>query len=340
MNFGSTTDGTSTGAPAPATPKRFENLSWRNWTPLVAVLLLATAALVTALPTIISERARPLWPWPKTGFALIAAYSLLILLSAGFLARQQRRIFMIHRWGREEVEKRSRRNMSRLCALLNVSTIMERQTDLQGVFDCITKMCVETFDCEQASLMLLDKSAGKLEVRSAFGHPDPTALLGRKRAIGEGVAGWVAAHRRPLLLGSRPDENCPPDLHLASPEITAAMVVPIILRDELVGVINVSARKPAARFVEEDLHALEVFASNAGTCIRHTEQAAWMRQVIRHSNPRTPGTLATPESPCARRGERFLFSPGGEFPSVDMTTTNAASDEGRCRPTICRLQCG
>ena len=301
MNFGSTTDGASTGAPAPATPMRFENPSWRNWTPLVAVLLFATAALVTVLPRLVGERTGAPWPWSKTEFAPLAAYSLLILISAGFLARQQHRIFMTHRQSREEIEERSRRNMSRLCALLNVSTIMERQTDLQGVFDCITRVCVEAFDCEQASLMLLDKSAGKLEVRSAFGHSDPAALLGHRRAIGEGVAGWVAAHRRPLLLGSEPDENCPPDLHLASPEVTAAMIVPIILRDELVGVINVSARKPAARFVEEDLHALEVFASNAGTCIRHTEQAVWMRQVIRNSNPRTPGTLAITESTLARR---------------------------------------
>ena len=301
MNFGSSTDGSSTRASAPATPMRFENLSWQNWTPLLAVLLIAAAALTTALPPLVGGRAGSPGPWSKTGFALLAVYPFLILLAAGFLARQQRRIVKIHRRDREEIEKRSRKSLSRLCALLNVSTIMERQIDLQGVLDCITRMCVETFDCEQASLMLLDKSVGKLEIRSAFGHSDPAALLGRRRAIGEGVAGWVAAHRRPLLLGSEPDENCPPELHLASPEITAAMVVPIILRDELVGVINVSARKPAARFVEEDLHALEVFASNAGTCIRHTEQAAWMRQVISNSGAKAARIASNAEVPNARQ---------------------------------------
>ena len=31
---------------------------------------------------------------------------------------------------------------------------------------------------------------------------------------------------------------------------------------------------------EEDLRALEVFAENAGTCIRQAERAEWMRQTI------------------------------------------------------------
>jgi transcriptional regulator with GAF, ATPase, and Fis domain len=268
---------------------------------LMVVLVITTVGLVTALPPLISDRGRPLWPWPKTEFALLFAYSLLILAFAVFLTYQQRRILAIHRQNEAERENRSRRSVSRLYALLNVSSIMGNETELQGVFDCITRMCVETFGCQQASLMLFDRSTRQLEVRSAFGHTDPAEILGRRRAIGEGVAGWVAEHRRPLLLGKVPDENCPPELQLNSPEISAAMVVPIILRNELVGVINVSARDSATRFENEDLHALQVFASNAGTCIRHTEQAAWMRQVIRAADAKTPAKTPGHEAPRASK---------------------------------------
>lgn len=257
-------------------------LSWKNWILVLATLALTTIGLATALPPLIGDRAKTVWPWAGAEFALLAAYSIIILAFGGFLIWQQKRILAICRRTRET----SRRHLSRLYALLNVGQIMGAETDIQEVFDCITKVCVETFDCDQASLMLLDKNAGVLEVRSAFGHEDTSLVIGRRRAIGEGVSGWVAQHRRPLILGKEPDENCPPEIHLTYPEISAAMVVPIILRDELVGVINVSARKEAARFDEEDLHALHVFASNAGTCIRHTEHAAWMRQVIQNHNSR------------------------------------------------------
>ncbi len=58
------------------------------------------------------------------------------------------------------------------------------------------------------------------------------------------------------------------------------MVVPIVLRDELVGVLNVSSQSEEVDYDEEDVRALEVFAENVGTCIRHTQQADWMRQTI------------------------------------------------------------
>jgi signal transduction protein with GAF and PtsI domain len=60
------------------------------------------------------------------------------------------------------------------------------------------------------------------------------------------------------------------------------MVVPIILRDELVGVLNVSTRSRKTIYDENDLKTLQVFAENVGACIRHTEQASWMRQTIRN----------------------------------------------------------
>ncbi len=254
-----------------------DRVSWKSWTVFLFALSITTLGLVTAVPPLVDGDAKAVWPWPKAEHTLLVVCSLIILAFAAVLTYQRRRILTIHSRHRDY----SRRHLSRLYALLNVGQIMGAETGLQEVFDCITKMCVETFDCEQASLMLLDKATDSLEVRSAYGHVDTALVIGRRRAIGEGVAGWVAQHRRPLLLGKEPDENCPPEVHLASPEISAAMVVPITLRNELVGVINVSARSAAARFDEEDLHALEVFASNAGTCIRHTEHAAWMRQVIR-----------------------------------------------------------
>jgi transcriptional regulator with GAF, ATPase, and Fis domain len=273
-------------APAGKPAGRFESLSWQNWSLLLIVVFITTVGLATALPPLLNDRVNTLWPWPKTALILLVTYSALILVFVAFLTYQQRRIFTLHRRAQEEIRERSRRNSSRLCALLNVSRIMGDETELQGVFDGITRTCIETFDCEQASLMLYDKFADTLEVRSAFGHSQPSKVLGRRRAIGEGIAGWVAKNRRPLLLGRAPDENCPPGLQLASPEISSAMVVPIIVRDELVGVINVSARSSATRFEEEDLRALEVFASNAGTCVRHTEHVLWMRQVMLNTDPK------------------------------------------------------
>ncbi len=58
------------------------------------------------------------------------------------------------------------------------------------------------------------------------------------------------------------------------------MVVPILLRDELVGILNVRSRAPGIRYHYEDLQALQVFAENVGTIIRHSEHVDWMRKTI------------------------------------------------------------
>ncbi len=271
--------------PALLSSTRLDRRSWRNWFLLVGVLIVTTTGLVTALPPLLSERVDFVWPWKKTELALLIAYSVVILAFAGYITFEQRRTLAVRRRLEAEVLDRSRRNTARLYALLNVSRIMGIETDPQGVFDAITKVCVETFECEQASLMLFDPNTRTLKVRSAFGHVNRDQVIGSQRGLGEGIAGWVAEHRRAIRLGPDIPLEWTPGLGPQVSFLTAAMVAPITLRDELVGVINVSARAKKVFFDEEDLQALQVFAENAGTCIRHAEQAKWMRRMIAEAGP-------------------------------------------------------
>jgi len=148
------------------------------------------------------------------------------------------------------------------------------------VFDSITKICVDAFACDQASLMLFDRESASLVVRAVSGKSVPEGILGTRQPLGKGVSGFVAQRREPLIL--RADQRTTiPGLELKNRDITAAMIVPVILRDELVGVISVSTRSPEINFEDDDLRALQVFAENVGAAVRHTEQAEWMRATIR-----------------------------------------------------------
>jgi Nif-specific regulatory protein len=138
---------------------------------------------------------------------------------------------------------------------------------------------MEAFPCDRASLMLYNDKTSKLVVRAASGG-DVSRMLGAEQTIGDGVAGWAAQHKRALILGREKEFKENPSLKLTSSSLVAAMVVPIILRDELVGVINVSSQSPTVEYRDDDLQALQVFAENAGACIRHAEQAEWMRQTM------------------------------------------------------------
>ena len=157
---------------------------------------------------------------------------------------------------------------------------MVEQNDLQMVFDSITKICVDAFSCDRVSLMLYDRDSATLVVRSVSGKTVPEGILNAQQPLGKGPSGFVAQRREPLVLRADQRTNIP-GLELRDRDVTASMIVPVILRDELVGVVNVSTRLPEINFDDDDLRALQVFAENVGAAIRHAEQTEWMRATIR-----------------------------------------------------------
>ena len=256
----------------------------RSWIFLAGISIASTLGLAAAVLPLLESRLESPWPWLHTQRVLLLAFPVTVVASIAYLADQQRRAARIQREllrTRDRATERMERNVHRLRALLNVSRIIGSETSLQGVFDSVTQVCLETFACQRVSLMLVEKDTQDLVVRSASGETDPNSIIGEREKIGEGVAGHVAATNEALVLGPDVDPSAftgtrGPDLRFA-----AAMVVPIKVRDELVGVINVSSTSPDVRYDDEDLHALQVFAENVGACIRHAEQAEWMRLLIR-----------------------------------------------------------
>lgn len=256
----------------------------RSWTLLAGLCLASTLGLAAVVLPLLEQRVDDPWPWRHTQRVLLFAFPLTVLGAVVHLGVQRRRALAMHAEllrQREREAERARRQTTRLRALLNVSHIMGSEVSLQNVFDAVTGLCREAFACEQVSLMLVDKESRDLVVRSASGHRDPSKILGTRQQVGEGIAGRVAAEGKPLLLGpATPDPLSFQSLRPQQRSLNAAMVVPIRVRDELVGVVNVASHLPETVFDDEDLQALQVFAENVGACIRHAEQAEWMRQLI------------------------------------------------------------
>jgi putative methionine-R-sulfoxide reductase with GAF domain len=259
------------------TPETLENAildhrSWHNWILLASVSIITTLGLVVSVFITLNENMTAL-SWMNTNMVLLGGLAAVVIVFVAYLTRHQMNVSQMS-------NRRLHRHTARLYALLNVSHIMVLGSDPQEVFDGITRSCVEAFECDQASLMLFDEEKKELIVRAADGHKDVSKILGRKQKLGEGIAGWAAAQKRSLILNGPGDAEKFPQLTLKSPNICAAIVAPVMLRGELVGVLNVSSRSEDVCFDDTDLRALEVFAENIGTCIRYTEQADWMRRMI------------------------------------------------------------
>jgi putative methionine-R-sulfoxide reductase with GAF domain len=261
---------------------RIHQSAYANWFLIATVVLLTLVSLVSVLPPVFSDQVATSWLFSKPQMMVIAGLTLTLILLVG-LAHQRRYLIALRRQFeaiQQSERERAQRHTARTYALLNVSRVMVEQSDLQTVFDSITKLCMDAFGCDQASLMLFDRENTSLVVRAVSGKLIPEGIVGTRQPLGKGVAGFVAQRREPLILRSDQRPNLP-GLELKNRELTASMIMPVILRDELVGVINVSTRTPEVHFEDEDLRALQVFAENVGVAIRHTEQAEWMRATIR-----------------------------------------------------------
>ncbi len=270
-------------SPAVEADRKLDRLSWRNWFMIVGVSVLTTLGLATGALTVMRDRVAQIWPWANTDVALMASLSVVMILFTVYLTIQQRHLGGLRRHLRREraaADERVRRHCDRLFSLLTVSRAVGTETDPEAIFDVIARSCLDTFDGQQVSLMLVDRATGALEVRAATGHQNPDKVLGARIQLGEGIAGWVGENRKPLLLGKTVDAAQYPGFKPKSEAISAAMVVPIEVRGELVGVLNVSSRSENRDYGEDDLQALQVFAENAGIAVRHAEQADWMRQTI------------------------------------------------------------
>lgn len=251
------------------------------------------AGLAAAIPPLLGNRKSAIWPWLHTELILLILLSILMLLFVLYLTLQQRQ--MISRFRQcylvqEEAKQRSDRHCSRLITLFSVRHTLISETDIQRVFDCITDTCANSSPCESASLTLLDEKNSELVVRSIGSHFDKEHIIGMRQKIGTGISSWVAKHRKPVLLVSLEDSKKYPGLQFkVRSSLTASMVVPIIVRDEFVGILNVSAKSPDIVYDDSDLRILQVFADNVGTSIRHTEQANWIRQLL-HNRMKSPIT--------------------------------------------------
>jgi transcriptional regulator with GAF, ATPase, and Fis domain len=261
-----------------------EKQRFLNWSLLVIAFLIIALGMLTVVPPILNERLASLWPWPKPQMVLIVTLCLSLLALTG-LAHERRHMELLRqqyeRAQRDEAA-RMKRSAQRMFALLNVSRMLGSWSDLQKVFDSVAQMCVDAFDAHQVSLMIFDGGSEELVIRAVAGDSVPTTMMGAHLKLGEGIAGYAAKTGQALLIGPDFDPSSHPELELKNASLTSAMVVPIMLRDELVGVINVSTRSRKTTYDENDLKVLQAFADNVGACIHHTEQASWMRQTIRN----------------------------------------------------------
>ncbi|MDI6814720.1 MAG: GAF domain-containing sensor histidine kinase, partial [Dehalococcoidales bacterium] len=119
-------------------------------------------------------------------------------------------------------------------------------------------------------LMLLDPEQQELSILAAIGLPKAVVKKTRIK-IGQGIAGWVAKTKQPLILNR--GEYPLPEIQQAMvlEQIDFGLYVPLVVQDESMGVLNVSRTKEAVPFTESDLELLLILSKPAAMAVQNTK---------------------------------------------------------------------
>lgn len=123
----------------------------------------------------------------------------------------------------------------------------------------------DLFHYRHAAILLADEAGKYLFLQASLGY---RGRAGRNRpiAIGkEGVTGWVAAHRKPLLVS---DVRRDPRYLRGIAHGRSEIAVPLLMGKQLIGVLDVESEKVNA-FSRRDLRVLSLFASHAAVAIEN-----------------------------------------------------------------------
>ena len=167
----------------------------------------------------------------------------------------------------EEENRRLRRAVEELSVLNEVAGAVSSTLSLEQIVETIVDRCVRHMGVEQGAVVLLTEEAGP-----------PFQTLVRKIDSAEGIlpyrlgdqlVGWMLKNRAPLLINDTAGDPRVPMRGLDDGDIRSLLSVPMILKGNLIGLLNVFNKKDTDGFTREDQRLLAITATQSAQVIQH-----------------------------------------------------------------------
>lgn len=164
------------------------------------------------------------------------------------------------------------RRARQLSALNDISQQLAGELDLQRLLELITSSAVDILNSEAGSLLLMVDPTAKereLEFKIAVGSSGQN-LIGKRFPIKRGLAGEVATKGKPLIVNDASrDPRWGGEFSKGDFQTNAILAVPLIAKNQTIGVLEVINKRDNGVFVEEDANLLTTFAGQAAIAIEN-----------------------------------------------------------------------
>jgi diguanylate cyclase (GGDEF)-like protein len=177
-----------------------------------------------------------------------------------------------------EQRARLRRNVREMSILHEMSNLVQTATDPDELYSAVVDLVGRVVSYENCTVFILDAQEKRLIPRATRGRV--VNLIDHiPFAHGSGISGWVAQQRKQLFIPDLTKEPGLLNVELIPPRVRSFLSVPMVVQENLIGVLNVSHSRPYA-FSPEDARVLSILAGQAavtlerGQVLRSLEEMA------------------------------------------------------------------
>jgi signal transduction histidine kinase len=178
-----------------------------------------------------------------------------------------------------EQNRANEERIDALSALQDLARSLSSELNLDPLLQTVLRSAVDVVDATAGSLLLLDASTDELAFEVIVGGGGD-ALEKRRIRRDQGIAGWVATHREPVMVAdATKDERFYPGIDRFSSFKTHSMLcVPLLLKGEVIGVLQVLNKKSGQPFDKPDLDIMSIFASQSAAAIQNARLYETVRE--------------------------------------------------------------
>ena len=169
----------------------------------------------------------------------------------------------------EETQQR----LAEVSTLYSFAQKLTSSLDLPQVLDAIVVTLRQVLHCRGVSISLFVPETQLLEIRAAAGLQDKWRQAAKLK-LGEGISGQVAATAQPIYV---PDARSLPDFIFFDPVVRALLVVPMMVKDRVIGTLAIDQAVPGA-FTQDDERLLAIAAAQAAVAIENAQLYAALKE--------------------------------------------------------------
>ncbi|MEJ2744112.1 MAG: GAF domain-containing protein [bacterium] len=169
----------------------------------------------------------------------------------------------------QEQLRAANHKIANLSALVEISKIINSTLDLDTLLTMIMEIIKQVLNTESGSLLLIDESGSELLFRIALGPKEKELKEKIRLKLGQGIAGWVAAHGKPLRIAdvSRDKRFDPSTDETLGHKTSSILCVPLQVQGKTVGVLEAINSKNPGGFSDDDMELFTAFSSQAAVAI-------------------------------------------------------------------------